>query len=320
MGRSTGFEPATPRITILCSNQLSYDRRKIGSANIHRRAAPVNYFSGAFAIAGCSVRPFLKPMSRMRLLTFNVAHGRGPLPVHQSLRSAVKIRGNLLKIAALIKRLKADIVAVQEIDENSRWNGSYNHLTFLSEHTGLPFTAIGLTNERGGRFPLNYGNGVLSRWPIRQAETATFGRSRLGGKGYLFTEIEVGAGRRLPLINLHLHHASRKQRLLQADALMKFMSGRAKQRGAHWMAPPILCGDFNNPPHRPDATAMLLGYCEETNNYTLLPKTGRTFPSALPALLLDFVLVPQECRVVHSEVVRCYLSDHRPVLVEFDLD
>lgn len=27
MGRSTGFEPATPRITILCSNQLSYDRR-----------------------------------------------------------------------------------------------------------------------------------------------------------------------------------------------------------------------------------------------------------------------------------------------------
>ena len=29
MGRSTGLEPATPRITILCSNQLSYDRRKI---------------------------------------------------------------------------------------------------------------------------------------------------------------------------------------------------------------------------------------------------------------------------------------------------
>jgi hypothetical protein len=27
MGRPTGFEPATPRITILCSNQLSYGRR-----------------------------------------------------------------------------------------------------------------------------------------------------------------------------------------------------------------------------------------------------------------------------------------------------
>ena len=28
MGRPTGLEPATPGFTILCSNQLSYDRRK----------------------------------------------------------------------------------------------------------------------------------------------------------------------------------------------------------------------------------------------------------------------------------------------------
>ena len=175
-------------------------------------------------------------MARIRLLTFNVAHGRGPLPVHQSLRSVVKIRSNLLKIAGLIKRLKADIVAVQEIDENSRWNGSYNHLTFLSEHCGLPFSAMGLTNERGGRYPLNYGNGVLSRWPVMHAETATFGRSRLGDKGFLFVETEVAAGRRLPLINLHLHHASRKQRLLQAGILMRFMVERRAQRSADWMA------------------------------------------------------------------------------------
>ncbi|HRG55875.1 MAG TPA: endonuclease/exonuclease/phosphatase family protein, partial [Lacunisphaera sp.] len=155
-------------------------------------------------------------MARLRLLSFNVAHARGTLPVHQSLRSAARIRGNLLKIAALIRKLQADIVAVQEIDENSRWNGSYNHLTFLSEQCGLPFTAIGLTNERGGRYPLNYGNGVLSRWPIRHAETMTFGRRQLGDKGFLFAEMELAPGRPLPLINLHLHHASRIQRLRQA--------------------------------------------------------------------------------------------------------
>jgi len=259
-------------------------------------------------------------MSRLRFLTFNIAHARGLTPIHQSLRSTARIRANLLKIAALIKKLGADIVAMQEVDENSRWNGSFNHLTFLSEHSGLPFSAIGLTNERGGRYPLNYGNGVLSRWPIMHAESTTFGRRQLGDKGFLFTETELAPGRRLPLINLHLHHTSRKQRLLQAGILMKFMTERSSQRGSHWVAPPILCGDFNNPAHRPDATAMLLGYCEESNNYTLLPKQGRTFPAALPALSLDFVLLPEECRLAHSEVVRCYLSDHRPVLVDFDLE
>ncbi len=259
-------------------------------------------------------------MARLRLLTFNIAHGRGTMPVHQSLRSTARIRANLLKIAALIKRLGADIVAVQEIDENSRWNGSFNHLTFLSEHCGLPFTAIGLTNERGGRYPLNYGNGVLSRWPIMHAESTTFGRRQLGDKGFIFVEIELEAGRLLPLINLHLHHNSRRKRLLQAAILMKFMTERGLQRRSHWVAPPILCGDFNNTATRPDATAMLLGFCEQSNNYALLPKTGRTFPAALPALSLDFILLPEECHPVHSEVVRCYLSDHRPVLVDFDLE
>ena len=259
-------------------------------------------------------------MARLRFLTFNIAHGRGTMPVHQSLRSTAKIRANLLKIAALIKRLGADLVAVQEVDENSHWNGSFNHLTFLSEHCGLPFTALGLTNVREGRYPLNYGNGVLSRWPIMHAESANFGRSRLGDKGFLFVEAELAAGRRLPLVNLHLHHTSRKQRLLQAGVLMKFLTERSSQRRAHWVAPPILCGDFNTPAHQADATAMLLGYCEESSSYTLLPKKGRTFPAALPARLLDFVLLPEECRVAHSEVVRSYLSDHRPVLVDFDLE
>lgn len=259
-------------------------------------------------------------MARIRFLTFNVAHGRGTMPVHQSLRSTARIRANLLKIAGLIKRLGADLVAVQEIDENSRWNGSFNHLTFLSEHCGLPFTAIGLTNERGGRYPLNYGNGVLSRWPIMHAESTTFGRRQLGDKGFLFIETEIAPGRRLPLINLHLHHSSRQKRLIQAAILMKYMTDRGSQRRPLWVAPPILCGDFNNTSTRPDATAMLLGFCEQSNNYTLLPKAGRTFPAALPALSLDFVLLPEECRPVHSEVVRSYLSDHRPVLVDFDLE
>lgn len=279
----------------------------------------VNCFSGAFAVA--IARPHASPngMARLRLLTFNIAHARGPTPIHQSLLTATKIRSNLLKIAKFIERLNVDLVALQEIDENSRWSGSFDHLAFLSEHTGLPHAVHGVTNRRLGHYHLNYGNALLSRWPIHHHETIPFGRATWGEKGFLFAEVEAPAGR-IPLLNVHLNHHSRLQRLKQADHIMSHLDELRVQRSANWFTPPMVCGDFNTPSHLPDATATLLGYFEQTNNYTLLPKTGRTFPSAWPARALDYVLLPQECRDPTAEIVRSMLSDHRPVLVEFSHD
>jgi endonuclease/exonuclease/phosphatase family metal-dependent hydrolase len=271
-----------------------------------------------FAIAALAGRPLLMVMARMRLLTFNIAHARGPTPVHQSLRSGKALRANLLKIARLIDRLAPDIVALQEIDENSRWSGSFDHLAFLQEHCSLKHSAHGVHNRRAGRYHLNYGNAVLSRWPIHHREIVSFGRGSLGEKGFLYAEIDTAAGR-LPLINLHLHHRSRPQRLKQVVRLMRFLEEQHHHRSAHWRVPPLVCGDFNTPANRPDATATLLGYFEQTNNYTLLPKAGRTFPALMPVRALDFVFLPEECREARAEIVRSLLSDHRPVLVEFTL-
>lgn len=259
-------------------------------------------------------------MSRLRLLTFNIAHARGLLP-HQGLRALPQFRAQLLKIARLIVRVEADIVALQEIDENSRWSGSFDHLQFLRDHTGLPHSMHGVNNRRIGRFHLNYGNGILSRWPIGHAENIPFGRKRIGEKGFLFAEIEHPHGR-LPLLNMHLHHRSRPHRLREAQRLMRFLDEQRVRRAAHWRVPPILCGDLNNPAHWPDATAVLLGYLEERHDYMLLPKagrSGRTFPSPWPQRSLDFVYLPAVCGEPHTEVVRTMLSDHRPVLVEFQM-
>lgn len=259
-----------------------------------------------------------KPMIRCRLLTYNIAHGRG-LGLHQGLRSEAQLRGQLLKIAHLISRLDADIVALQEIDENSRWSGSFDQLAYLRDHTGLPHMAFGITNRRVGRFHLNYGNAVLSRWPIRHFESVAFGRSVIGEKGFLFAEIERLEKRNIPILNVHMHHRSRAQRLKQVLRLMEFLDEQHRRRTRHWLVPPIVCGDFNNPAHWPDATATLLGYLEERNNYTLLPKGVRTFPSPWPASALDYIYLPEECREPTAQVVRSYLSDHRPVLAEFQV-
>lgn len=261
-------------------------------------------------------------MARIRLLTYNIAHARG-LGLHQTLQSRTKIRNQLLHIAHLIHRLDADIVALQEIDENSRWNGSFDHLAYLRDHSGLPHAVHGVNNRIAGRFHFAYGNAILSRFPFAHYENVPFGRSLLGEKGALFAEITTPVGR-VPLVNVHMHHRSRASRLRQAERLMTFLNEQRAHRSARWATGPMVCGDLNNPAHAPDATAMLLGYFEQFDNYTLVPKglngkALRTFPSFLPGRALDYVYLPSRCQRVEVTVVRSYLSDHRPVMAEFYL-
>jgi endonuclease/exonuclease/phosphatase family metal-dependent hydrolase len=252
---------------------------------------------------------------RLRIVTFNMAHGRGLTPI-QGLTSSRKLRHNLRRIAALLGRLKADVVALQEVDERSVWSGNFDHLDYIRAHAGFPYAAFGINNRRLGFMNLCYGNAILSRFPIAATETVVFGKRRVGEKGFLFTEIDVG-GRIIPLVNLHLHFSSRRRRLLQLDQLVAWLKGKKHERGAGWAVLPVVCGDFNVPDTRDDATASLLGLLHDYGDYTLHPRLSPTFPSPLPRRALDFFFMPPRCRYVHCEVVRSVLSDHRPVLVEF---
>ncbi len=256
---------------------------------------------------------------RLRLVTFNIAHGRGlsPLP---GLTTARRLRLTLLKIAELLVELRADVVALQEIDQCSRWAGNFDQLEFLREAAGFPHAAWGISARRGGLLNFYYGNALLSRHPVVASESVGFGHGRVGDKGFLFAELDAG-GHRLPLVNLHLHYRSRVHRFRQAGMLVAWLRARAQTHGSHWAVPPVVCGDFNNSAARADATAALLRELSSPDAaYTAHPAGGaRTFPSPLPARALDFILLPPGCRHARGEVVRAHLSDHRPVLVEFEV-
>ena len=256
-------------------------------------------------------------MLRLRLLTYNIAHARGLNPI-QGLTSVNKMRANLRKIARLIERLHPDIVALQEIDERSRWAGNFDQLEYLRLHAGFPHAVFGINTRRHGLLNLCYGNALLSRHPIMATETIVFGLRRMGEKGFLFAEFDI-AGRLVPIVNLHLHFGSREHRIRQIGRLLAWLREKQRARHPHWQLPPIICGDFNNPGTKPDATAALLSHLSDYADYSLHPLKGRTFPSPLPTRLLDFVLLPPACAQVRSEVLRSFLSDHRPVLVDFDL-
>jgi endonuclease/exonuclease/phosphatase family metal-dependent hydrolase len=257
------------------------------------------------------------PTTRLRLVTFNIAHGRGLTPI-QGLTSRRKIQANLLKIAHLLQELRPDFVALQEIDEHSRWAGNFDHLEFLQRHAHFPYAVFGITTRREGLINLRYGNALLSRHPIVESECVTFGQRRIGEKGFLYAEFDV-RGRHVPLINLHLHYRSRVHRFWQLDRLIAWLTLKQRVRGGHWYMPPVVCGDFNTTHTRADATASLLSHLRHFGEYTLHPQHGHTYPSPWPQRTVDFVFLPPASRHPRDEVVSAMLSDHRPVLVEFAL-
>jgi endonuclease/exonuclease/phosphatase family metal-dependent hydrolase len=256
-------------------------------------------------------------MPRLRLVTFNIAHGRGLTPI-QGLTSPRKLRLNLRKIASLVEQLAPDVVALQEIDERSRWAGNFDHLDYLRVHTRFPHAVFGINNRRTGLLNLCYGNAILSRLPLRTVETVVFGQRRMGEKGFLYVELDV-QGRCLPLVNLHLHFSSRAQRMRQLERLLSWLREKHRLHGSSWAVPPIICGDFNNPNTRDDATASLLSHLSDYCDYRLFPAAGLTFPSPLPQRALDFIFLPQGCTHARCEIVRSMLSDHLPVLIEFEI-
>ncbi len=256
-------------------------------------------------------------MSRLRLVTFNIAHARGLNPI-QGLTSQRKLRVNLRRIARLLDELAPDVVALQEIDQRSRWAGNFDQLDYLRLLAGFKHAVFGIHNRRAGLLNLSYGNAILSRYPIVATETVVFGQKRVGEKGFLYVEIDVG-GRIVPLVNLHLHFSSRAHRFRQLARLLAWLREKQRQRRAAWHISPIVCGDLNNTAKGADVTASLLSHLSDYGDYTLHPASGRTFPSPLPGRLLDFVFLPVACGCGASKVVRSMLSDHRPVLVDFEL-
>ncbi|WP_269525397.1 endonuclease/exonuclease/phosphatase family protein [Coraliomargarita parva] len=251
-------------------------------------------------------------------MTLNIAHGRG-LSTYQGFHGAKGIERNLQRIINLLEKTQPDVVAFQEVDEDSHWNRRIHLLDYIKEGAGYAHSYLGVHNRRAGPLPLAYGNGLLSRLAIEHAEHEAFGQASLGEKGFCYTELSLASGH-LPVVNLHLDFRSRRRRIEQVERLIGYLEARHAQKGGEHYFSPLICGDFNSRSGKPgDAVRHLFSYLEGHCAYQLLPTSGRTFPSILPIHGLDFIFVPPTYEVSRCEVLRSFVSDHRPVLVDLKI-
>ncbi|OIO58640.1 MAG: hypothetical protein COZ46_06245 [Verrucomicrobia bacterium CG_4_10_14_3_um_filter_43_23] len=257
---------------------------------------------------------------KLKLLNFNIAHGRG-LSLYQGFSSEKRLRKVLYKISDLLKSTGANIVTMQEVDQDSHWNKYLDLLEILQKGADYPYAAHGITNVREAPKRLVYGNALLSHYPIQYWESNPFGEATLGEKGFMYVELAIGK-RIIPIVNMHLDFRSRRKRITQIEHFIDFICQQKHPESLNEPIAPIICGDFNSKSKKTnDAVNHLFDHMQKNHaDYNLFPVKKYTYPAFLPYKGLDFVFLPKCYKLIDCRVIKTYLSDHLPVLLEFEVE
>ena len=118
----------------------------------------------AFLI-GCSTHSMQTKPAPLRVMTYNIHHGEG-----------LDGKVDLLRIAQLIQREGADIVALQEVDKGVARTARRDLPAELAALTGMTCVFSNNFPFQGGE----YGNAVLTRFPVLRVANTPYPMLRAG--------------------------------------------------------------------------------------------------------------------------------------------
>ena len=241
-------------------------------------------------------------MGTFRVVTYNVHKCQG---LDRRVRPA--------RIAAVLRELDADVIAMQEVvSVESDARRELHQARFIAEELGYHYCVGENRRHQGGA----YGNVILTRLPIEEHCNYDITWRWQEPRGCLRADVRVGEGAVVHVFNAHLgtafverRHQGRK---LVSDAVL---------RHPRLSGPRVLLGDFNEWT-RGLASRLL---AEEL----LSPDLGRhlrrrrTYPGPLPFLHLDHVYhdpaLELERLTLHRSLTALVASDHLPLVADFRL-
>jgi len=220
---------------------------------------------------------------QMRVATFNVKHGENGAG-----------RVDLRRLAAACRSLRADVLAVQEVERFARRSGFRDEMRVIARATGLR-AVFGEAARRKWR---SYGNVLLARGPITDVEVLKLPRPAAGEPRVAIVARVAVDGVGLSVAATHLSFR-RGEGAPQLDVLLAALAERP--------GPRLVLGDLNIGPDvvLPAVTAA---------GYTVAP-TEATFPAGAPRTRLDYVAV-SGLDVVSGSTPAVGTSDHLPVVAE----
>lgn len=228
----------------------------------------------------------------LRLVAYNIKHGRG-----------MDSRVDLKRIASVLRKLKPDLVALQEIDHTCTRSGKVDQAAALGALLGMHHRFGNFMDFQGGQ----YGLAVLSRFPIQKSR-----RHQLapGAEPRCALEVTVQPSADAPPLSFVSIHNDWTREAFRMAQVADLLAGLKQRRH-----PVILAGDFNAEPEA-ESLARL-----RTAGFLILPKKkdAKTFPSPSPKIEIDYFMtrgfpfVNPPLTIVHDERLA---SDHRPIVME----
>ena len=229
----------------------------------------------------------------VRIATYNVHRARG-----------LDGRTRPERIAAVLRSIDADVVALQEVVGAGPRGGG--HAEEIGAALGMGWVMAPARQLRGHQF----GNAVLSRFPITQHLEHDLSWKTCEPRR--MQRVDIAAhGCTLHLYNVHLGTALFERRH-QAHRLASIVSDR------HTTGPKLVLGDFNEW-MRGLATNLL---SEKLNSVDLRSylKRKRTYPGLFPILHLDHIYYAGKLEIVGIALPRTRLSlvasDHLPLVAD----
>ncbi len=267
------------------------------------------------------------------IITYNIGYLSGMsnnLPVEKP-RSLFD--QNLNKVIYELKKTDADILALQEIDYDSK--RSY-HIDQQKELGKLGYTYAGRNINWDKKYvPFPYypfsvhfgkilsGQSILSKYPILELERIELKRNASNPFYYDSFYIDRLAqvakirinNKTLILINVHLEAYHKETRKLQMQQVKNLYNKYSKK------FPTILLGDFNSDIHFDDAGINIIMKIPETGCAAFDPSVRKnTFSSESPSERLDYIFYNKNyIKELDAQILKQFetASDHLPLLLKF---
>lgn len=232
---------------------------------------------------------------QLRFASYNIKHGLGN-----------DNRLDLARTAALLNNLRADVIGLQEVDNQCQRSDGVDQPEFFAKQLKMNSAFGSFMNFQGGQ----YGLAILSRFPIIEEHEIRLPDGN-EPRVALACELETPGGHTFMAVNVHFDWVNDDGfRFAQAQKLAEFLSSIEM--------PYVLLGDFNDVLGSRTLNLLSQGAIEADK-----PQADSfTFSAIDPRIEIDFVFASPENR---WEVRHCQLfeaqktSDHRPVLAILEL-